>query len=401
VVALRLFSEILRTDRRPKRYNEPLAPYYDISARPTYAAFREIAERWFQKYPAGGQKDLKARFRSAIDFQHRAAFFELYIHELLLAMGFEVNIHPHMLDTGNHPDFLVSKDGSPLFYLEATSTLSSEEETSTQRMVNELYDLVNRLDSPNFFIDIGISEIGASAPPARSLRTYLERWLGRLDPDDERARLEAGDVDGFPCTEWKQAGWNIYFEAIAKSPTQHRSKPGIRPIAVISPMKVSIGNSHNRIRCGIERKAKKYGQLSLPLVLGISVFDEFHVDMIDMMNALFGEEGTQCTRTVDGTWQDQEIRLPNGAWFGRRGPRNTLVSAALIVVNLMPSTMAQASPLLFHHPWASNPLAPERWPLTQEVFNERSHRMDTRQGQSASDFLGLPSPWPIPEWISE
>ena len=45
--------------------------------------------------------------------------FELFMHHFLLRCGFQVEFHPDIHGVNTHPDFLVSRNGQALFYLEA------------------------------------------------------------------------------------------------------------------------------------------------------------------------------------------------------------------------------------------------------------------------------------------
>ena len=46
-------------------------------------------------------------------------------------------------------------------------------------------------------------------------------------------------------------------------------------------------NTWESIRDAAIRKGQKYGKLEIPLIVAVNV-GEFHVDMIDIMQALFG-----------------------------------------------------------------------------------------------------------------
>lgn len=391
---MKLFDDITRTERRPKRENEPAFAYCNISARRAVTAFRDLVETWFQRYPQEGRKDLRARFRSTIDAQHRAAFFELYLHELLFSMGFECDIHPNLADgTLAHPDFIVSRNGQPCFYLEATSALPSQDETAKERMIAQLYDSLNKMESPNFFVAVEMNGTPTSSPPGKRLRRELKQWLSTLNPDDLRHKLEVGGFDNLPSFEWSYNDWSISFLPIAKSPAL-RGKPGVRPIGMTLPTKAKAIDSHSSIRRAIISKATKYGDLTLPFIVAVSVFDIF-ADDIDVMDALFGQEAVQVALGPNGVQHHRLIRQPNGAWFGPQGPQNTRVSAALIAVNLSPWAMASNTPILIHHPYASKPISPEIWPLAQQAINMETHCMDEIPGKSACDFLALPTPWPL------
>src|ERR1044072_1389727 len=149
---MRLFDEVNRKTHRPKTEHEPLFDYYNISARRTVVAFRELVEAWFQRYPQDVRKEFRGRFRSPIDAHHRGAFFELYLHELILSMGFTIDIHPKMNErTTTQPDFIVSKNEQPCFYLATKSALPSKEESPKEKFFAKLYDYQNEILPQIFF----------------------------------------------------------------------------------------------------------------------------------------------------------------------------------------------------------------------------------------------------------
>ena len=79
----------------------------DRSARTDSAEVREMIEQWFSAYPVEHQSELRSRLRLEEDSQFRSAYFELFLHALLSAMGFRLTVHPQVPGTGNTPDFLV------------------------------------------------------------------------------------------------------------------------------------------------------------------------------------------------------------------------------------------------------------------------------------------------------
>jgi hypothetical protein len=196
---MKIFDSITRTELRPSRENEPTFEYYNISARRPVAALRDIVEVWFQHYPSDGQTDLRSRFRSRKNAQHQSAFFELYLYELLISMGFDLSLHPNMDgEATTHPDFLVSKNGQLCFYLEATLVLPPEEKTARERMIAQVHDSINKIASPNFFISIQLNETPTRPLASKRLRQALERWLATLDPDGIEQTQPINDLDELP-----------------------------------------------------------------------------------------------------------------------------------------------------------------------------------------------------------
>lgn len=393
---MRMFDDITRTELRPSRENEPTFEYCNISARRPIAAFRDIIEVWFQRYPTGEKAELRSRFRSRNDAQHHSAFFELYLHELLLSMGFDLSLHPDMNgNTATHPDFLVSQNGQPCFYLEATLVLQPEDDAAKERMIAQVYDSINRIESTNFFISIQLNGTPTKSLASKPLRKALERWLATLDPDSVEQTQTINDLDELPTFDWEHEDWSISFRAIAKSP-ELRGKPGVRPIGFTLPKKAGVIDSYTPIRRAISAKATKYGDMPIPFIVAVNVFDIF-ASKIDVMNALFGPEAVSIRQYSDGTRHHRLIRQPKGAWISPHGPQNTRVSAALIALNLSPWAMMSRTPTLIHHPWATRPISPVVWPLAQEIPNQETLQMEEKPSKDINDFLRLPTPWPLPD----
>ena len=123
---MNLFDDIKRepTTSMSNLYSAFVAVNLDGS--PGKQDLRDKLESWFQKFPTDGQNDLRRRFRSGRHEDHEGAFFELFLHELMINLGLKVEqVHPTLHDSRNHPDFMVC-DGSKCFYLEAATTGSED-----------------------------------------------------------------------------------------------------------------------------------------------------------------------------------------------------------------------------------------------------------------------------------
>jgi hypothetical protein len=392
VALIHLFDDdIARVQHRPKYEAEPLYAYYNTSARPSVTALRGLLEQWFAQYPDEARTDLRERFRSPIDVQHQAAFFELYVHRLVSCMGYGLMPHPDVPDNSSRPDFLVCKCGTPVFYLEITIAASSAPEQGQEKRAAVVYDTLNGVDSPNFFLHVDVRGAPNTPPAGARLREDLHRWLATLDPDELANQLSESGLDGLPTFEWQHDGWILAFSPIPKAP-EHRGKAGVRPLG--SRVSGGWSRSHESVRKAISSKGKKYTNVDLPLVIAVNVLDD-STDDFDVMNALLGEECITFPVYVDGRpGEPHETRKRNGAWTGPRDPQGRKVSAVVVAYHLNPWRMADESPRLIHHPWARRPVAPELWPLEQWVPDARAGRYDTRRGKAAAELLGLPNPWP-------
>jgi len=285
--AKKLFNEMNRDFTGPKFYAESIFNYLNRSARLESKRIRDLLEQWFERFPSENQDVLRARIRSKDDRQHLGAFYELYLHELFSKSGFNVEIHPAVNNKTTHPDFRVLKDGKPLLYLEATLAALSDKDMSAKAREEQVYDAINRMKLPNFFIRVKVRGAPTTNPPGAKMRSFLENKLSNLDPNMVTKQLEQGDLEALPSWNWKHNDWQVNFSPIPKKP-EARGKPGVRPIGL--QMQSRWHTPHIGIRDSIRDKATKYGELDLPYIVAINVTDEFGVDESDICNALFGEE---------------------------------------------------------------------------------------------------------------
>lgn len=387
----KLFDKINRDYTGPALYAEPMFHYLNDSARFECKRIRNLLEQWFKDFSSEVQDELRVRFRSKDDRQHLGAFFELYLHELLFKSGFSVEIHPIISNRATHPDFKVLKDGKPLFYLEATLAALSDRDTSAKARENQVYDTLNRMKSPNFFIGVKVHGVATTNPPGAKMRSFLENKLSTLDPDMVAKQFEKSGLEALPSWDWKYNDWQVTFFPIPKK-TEARGKPDVRLIG-LQLQDIRWVTPHVGIRESIRDKATKYGELDLSYIVAINVIDEFGVDDIDISNALFGEEQVTIIFRGNNVIGQKPNRKPNGAWYGPNGLQNKRVSAALITVNLSPWNIAKVTPSLWHNPWASHPLAPDTWPLPQLVPGEDNLLVKCK-GKNSRELLGLDSNWP-------
>jgi hypothetical protein len=391
-----LFDPGNRSDTRMKGYNEPEFAYLNQSARPSVIALRALLEEWFQYFPADSQLDLCSRFRSADDNQHASAFFELYMHELLRSLGYDVVAHPILPGVSTHPDFLARHENGCQFYLEVTvAGIPSKAEQGADSRIAQVYDALNQMDSPDFFLHLSVQGAPSTPPPGARLRSDLTKWLRTLKVSEIDRAGRVGEFHAVPKYRWEHEGWEVIFMPIAKSPAA-RGKPGIRPIGAIVP-EAQLLQTDADLKNALETKGKKYGAIDIPLVIAVNVLG-IHCDETDILNAVFGQEGIIVSQRKDGTIAAEHgERKRNGFWFGPNGPRNQAVSAVLIIDGFNEWKMGTSTPELFHNPWATNPLKPDCWSLPQKIPNSATRRYDEHSGKSAREVIGIPDPWP-PSW---
>ncbi len=205
-----IFDLIDRSDNTPKRYSESLFSFMNRSAWAETRIIRAALETWFAEFPGPGRSDLRERFRSGNDFNYQSALFETVLHAAVARMGCPVDVHPST-SKGTRPDFWVH-DAEP-FFLEAAvvSDESGEERGSNQRM-NAVYDALNKLDCPDFFIGLRLRGSPATPPPAAKIRTFLIEKLATVDYNALRTAFESsGDLDCSPRWRYEHDGWKVDF----------------------------------------------------------------------------------------------------------------------------------------------------------------------------------------------
>ena len=388
-----LFDDFVRVEMRPRRQNEGAFQYLNISTRPFVCAVRELLEEWFGHLPEDSRADIRGRLRANDEIQHQSAFFELFWHELLLRSGYEVEIHPVLGDVQTRPDFLARRGGERQFFLEATLAMPPEEPGADRRFA-EFYDTLNRMNSPDFFLEIQYRGRPNGNIRGRVLRRQLEDWFEQLDYDEISALYATRRFDEVPSLTIPEQGMFLTFKPIPKGPNS-RGQPGARPVGLVMPMEIRQVRTDLDIRAAIDGKAKAYGQLDLPLIVAVNVMDDLFGDD-DLLSALFGDEQLIAIQQGDGQWREEwGARVANGTWRGRAGPRNQLVSTVAISHQMLPSTLRARDVEIIHNPWAAHALPLEAFRLSQRTIALPDGRITRHQGVIAADILAVPDPWPV------
>jgi hypothetical protein len=373
--------------QRPKRHGESIYSYYRESERPGVASIRALLEEWFLEIPDAERLDLQQRFRSPIERQHRSAVFELFLHHVFLRLGFQLEFHPHVPGVATRPDFLVSQNGQALFYLEAIAVGNSVREEAEENRINQVYDALNNLDSPDFYLGLRVEGVPETPPPGARLRKELTRWLATLDHQAIQQAYEEQRYEDVQTYEWMHDGWRIVFDPIPKG-DEARTNPMVRPIGMTMPMRAGQLSLDESLRDGVKAK-DRYGRPPIPLVVAIQVVEEFRIAKIDVMNGLFGPEAI----AIDAEGNPRDGRVPNGAWISQGGPIHTSISAVMAWSTLEPWNFSAINPIVVHNPYARVPLGNDTLPVAQFVADRERAVLVEQPGASMEDILGLPRDW--------
>lgn len=380
---MRIFEDIERINARPGGDSEPFYTFLNRVAGPYWDQVRQVIERWFECYPESEKQDLGSRLKDRKDSNSWAALWELYLHEMFRGAGYRVECHPDLDETGRRPDFLVS-DSNTSFYVEARR-ISSTATTAVDNMRNSLYDEINKIDSPNFFLGIEMRSEGVEAPSGSKLRKKIVDWLNSLDPDDYMTDEDVALIEVWPKMHWEDRGWRLAFQAIPKSPDK-RGLPNRRAIGVY-PFQMSFPDDATPIRRALKVKGSKYGRLAKPYVIALAI-SSFTYEDDDMDSSLFGSTVEQVS--FDGS--SRMFRADDGYWRDGAGAKHDGVSAILVAHNSNPGNWASMAPSLWENP-NFDPLIP-RLPCWRRIRMDGIGKIVDEPTELPNSILGIPSTWP-------
>jgi len=386
-IAGSLFSPGPRPDNGPAPYAWSAYRVLDRSHFQWSAEVRRELDDWFSRLPPKAAVQIAERFRDDNDIVHLGAFLELYVHELGLRMGAKVDI-----DVGNdeadrrRPDFLLSW-GDVEVYVEATAIAGDDVNTARDKHhLDQLYDAINAVTAPRFFVGVEVLKRGASTPPGRRLTARVQRWLDQLDPDVVLTDT-AREPDNPHKTVIDLGEWAVRLQASATKDDGHHF-PHHRVVGTRFDGVGSIDDL-TPLRRKFKLKAGHYGELDKPYVLVALAAGTF-VDDRDVEHALLGPIGYRYDL------DEQRLvgeRQRDGAWMRDHGPVYTRLSGVLALVNLSPAAVCAVEPTFWANPWAERPL-PHPGPWRRVEASPTGRTVEHERVQTIADLFGLPQRWP-------
>ena len=383
-----LFSEADRTDTAPMRAGESSYRFLDRSARPQITRVRAFLSGALHRYPAVERDEVVAWIRSENETHFRSATFEIFLHEALIRLGYQLTPHPDPgTGVAKRPDFLVTDADGREFFLEAV--LASERDgrsPAAEAMKEAALGYLNEAPHAAFLVDVESEGDPTSQASGRTLARDVHAWLDKLAPDPLRERLVAQGLDAMPDMTWAHEGWEVRLRAI---PLSHdRRGKSARLIGALGSGARWV-NAWEPLRDAVKKKANRYGELTKPFVIAVNA-DIFHLDEIDEVQALYGEE--YWGEVIGHPERSGPGRRPNGAWRGPHGPQNRRVSAVWFFNDLTPYTIGNRRSTLYVNPWA-NIASPERLQRVPTRLVEGDELVQV-PGMDLGTIYGLPAGWP-------
>ena len=160
---------------------------------------------------------------------------------------------------------------------------------------------------------------------------------------------------------------------------------------MVGPAEAHWGDNRSALHHAVVTKASRYGDLGKPYIVAVNTVNQ-HLDEIDIMSALFGQEVWRVQPISDTLQAPRLEPRPDSVWLGPTRPTHTLVSAVFVVSALTPWSIRAWSPSIYHNPWAKYPCIEVLGELdtARAVVDE----MKVVNGRAAADLFGLSDTWP-------
>jgi hypothetical protein len=293
-----------------------------------------------------------------------------------------IEIEPEVL-TGKRPDFRVTLQSGEVLYVEATLVSESLENTGPKGAMNHLLDIIDKIASDDFFVDVEVEEPLSGYPSARDVKHPIERWHKTLVYEDIAAAWKHGGTSKYEL-RLKVAGGEIVLCPIPKT---RRGFPG-RFIGS-GPSTSGWLDTSSKIRKDLIKKACKYGPLDSPLLVAINVIS-VNPERDDIVNALFGTEIVEVLIFNDASRESHHSRQKGGVWNRTRYRR---LSSVLWANSLGPWNVGNRSLEIVKNPWAYRPLPDLGFQLP--TLEPLAGELSFVDGLPLTELLNLPASWPM------
>ena len=362
MVLMRLFEDFERTYTGRSDQGESLHSFFNRSKRSPAARVRTMCEEWFGHYLRSAREhdaaDLRGRFTSKIDEQHYAAWFELFVREILVRLDFYVATHPELPGTTHRPDFKITSAGACAF-VEATvvrrpTARSPYERDAAHKML--------RLELENCFSAV----TAVDGKLCRFLkRKELKRKFQKLF--DEMKRSYDKHAYREPTTKpIRFDNWELTVEIYPATPGR-RTQGRVIPLALDEFVEPSVCDVQRKI----DDKKQKYGPAADPLIFAINVH-ALEFNSIDRWKTVLFDK--------------------NGIWNPKRVHRSTVTGVVFVSyadsVSILGAGIGQANDLcLFVNPLVDPRTLPPALLCLPHVRGPDGR--ERVEGKSVADILEL------------
>lgn len=316
---MKLFDDIERTYSGFMDLHEDSYHFYQRSAREEFAAVRNTLDNWFLRYPIDKKKEFKSSFHKHFD----DSFFELFLHELFMNLGFEIEIHPELQNSSNRPDFKINKCNLEIIVEAKVVIGKSIDDKNLERRLNQFLDAINKCEFDGYALDIDELIFKTIDQPSTSnVIKFIKRKLEAIDHVHCLNEYVSGNIHAMPTFEIDDEKLNFVFRVIPLDKNKIEKKnPGI----YMYPTVAYWGGGEHDLRKAIINKANRYGKLNKPFLLCVNTRDQKTTSEMDIINAIWGTESISVKGIVPKLG-----RYKDGIFYDNNGPKLEHLSGVLI-----------------------------------------------------------------------
>ncbi len=381
---MKLFINKQRTFQGPADENEKTYNYYDRSARKDIGNVRELLESWFENLPNNEKNETKERFKKDFD----SVFYELFLYNFFLKLGFEIIIHPIIKNIKKRPDFLIKKDNLEIYVEAKISEAKSEVEKSFDNLLRRFYDKINKIKSDHFIFHIEELTIKTTNQPStKELKAKILEKLATLNHNTELEKAKIKNFDNFQKINYENNEINI---SITFLPVNVLAIGNTRRSVGITPIETFIGGAEEAIRESIRKKSKRYGKLDKPYLICVNALSIKSSSLHDIDSAIWGSLAISFSTNPENT-NGKFIRNADGIFYNNRAKRIRNVSGVM-VNRIFPNNIPNSKYWIFAHPFSENPLDFKRFGLPYCYIKES--QVINKDCQDLGDIFELPIDWP-------
>lgn len=377
---MKLFEDKIRTDKKPAKHIDNSYDFFDRSDSEKGKVIREVLNSWFDNYPENEKAEFKKRFRK----EFSSSLYELFIYELFTKQGFKLESHPELKNSTRRPDFLAKGNGLE-FYIEVKeATDRTDAERAYENKKRQIYDILNKTNSPNFWLKISkINFKTNNQPSAKKVVRFLENKLPEYNPDAAMENLKNDGYKGIPLLHFEDDNLHMVLKLIPKT-AEIRGKKNVRPLGMLES-EGFVGGADESIKSALVKKATSYGELDKPFLVCINSKSFRGTDNYDVMDALYGS--TQISYSTDPNNRDErQERGMNGFFKDSSGPKYTKVSAVMIN-RLILGHVKEGKYWFIQHPFAKRELDINKFDINR-TFVE-NNQIVTKEGKAIRELLDL------------
>ncbi len=313
----RAFPEEPEMHERGIVSSESTYKYYSHSGHPEVVEYRRLTEEWLSHYPEEHLREFLRRFQGNDSQVHEAAFFELFLHNLLRSVTDQIEIEGLIPDSGKHADFVLRLGDYGEIHVEALSLLWPLD--SSGENLKRVNQYVSNILSSDFSIWFGDVQGELShTPPRKPVEDWTRRVLQAFSWE-EADRLVRGNperlisIEPLVLNECQIDARLLVRPPDARTPQSCLGMPATS--ANIFGYDTRVADTQEKIKTKI--KTKKQAVTSTPFVLAVNVNNRMRPYEEKELEVLYGnaDNGTGGVwRTSDGRPRETYTRCA-AIWF--------------------------------------------------------------------------------------